>query len=438
MHNIHVAIPCLDEEEALPSCLDALARQTRPADMIWVCVNQPDSWWERPDRMDICQANHRTLETLRKRADLPLTILDRSSPGKGWPRGKAGVGHARAHLFAAVASQEGAQDQDLFVSLDADTIVAPGYLESVEAAFQQHPGAVGLAAPYHHRLPAEPALRRAILRYEIYLRSYFLNMAATASPQLFTALGSAIALPLGAGRKVSGPPARPAGEDFYLLQKLAKIGPLALWTHVAVQPSARPSRRVPFGTGPAVAQGMEGRWDAYPIFDPSIFDEVADALDMLGELHHHDLDHPLFQFLQTGSNKPLWPSLRRNHPDPRRFVRACHERIDGLRILQYVRWRTSQSGRRDAKNLVETLHRRAGDMLDAIDPRQVAPITEALSALDDPASLDLRSLEIIRDILARKEDSLRQERTIHWQTHLAFYGMGGHGPSGGRAAMSRT
>ena len=424
MSTIHVAIPCLDEERDLPSCLQALTLQTRPADRIWVCVNQPDSWWHQPDRRRVCESNQRTLAWLRSRRDLPLVILDRSSPGRGWPDGGGGVGRARAELFSAVVSDPETRDQDLFVSLDADTLVTPGYLEALERAFHAHPRAVGLAAPYRHQPVRDQGLSRAILRYELYLRTYFLNLAATTSPYLFTALGSALTMPVDAGKKVSGPPPRPAGEDFYLLQKLAKIGPLLLWAQgEMVRPSSRPSPRVPFGTGPALIQGSKGRWDAHPIFSPVLFDEVAEALALIPQLQERDLDHPLFRFLQERSKGSPWAPLRKNHRDPARFLRACHERIDGLRILQYVRRRSEKMERNDAANLAATLVRRAGPVLEDMSPQEERALGPILEGRQDPALQDIETLETTRDLLERQESLVRQARLAHWPRHLAFYGL---------------
>ncbi|MCD6497007.1 MAG: glycosyltransferase family 2 protein, partial [Deltaproteobacteria bacterium] len=58
---VHVAIPALDELEFLPACLESLHAQTRAATSVWICVNQPESWWSDPLRRDAAERNAATL-----------------------------------------------------------------------------------------------------------------------------------------------------------------------------------------------------------------------------------------------------------------------------------------------------------------------------------------------------------------------------------------
>jgi hypothetical protein len=53
----------------------------------------------------------------------------------------------------------------------------------------KHPTMMGLSNPYYHKLTGEEALDRAMLRYEIYMRHYAINMWRIGSPYSFTALG---------------------------------------------------------------------------------------------------------------------------------------------------------------------------------------------------------------------------------------------------------
>jgi hypothetical protein len=66
----------------------------------------------------------------------------------------------------------------------------------------------------------------------------------------------AVAVP--AYASVRGFPKREAAEDFYLLNKIAKIGPVIRLRHSAVRLRARTSARTPFGTGAAVVRALAG------------------------------------------------------------------------------------------------------------------------------------------------------------------------------------
>ena len=89
-----------------------------------------------------------------------------------------------------------AAPRDIIVSLDADTLTPPGYLRSLIVSFNRHPAACAIAARYYHPLTDDGAVTRAMLGYEIYMRFYALNLWRIGSPYSFTALGSAIAVPV--------------------------------------------------------------------------------------------------------------------------------------------------------------------------------------------------------------------------------------------------
>jgi len=81
--------------------------------------------------------------------------------------------------------------------------------------------------------------------------------------------------------EVRGMNKREAGEDFYFLSKLAKIGKISYIKETCVYPSARPSTRVPFGTGSRVQRFLSGKGQEYLLYDPQIFVILADWLELM-------------------------------------------------------------------------------------------------------------------------------------------------------------
>ena len=79
---------------------------------------------------------------------------------------------------------------------------------------------------------------------------------------------------------VRGMPLRSAAEDFYTLNKLAKIAPVHRATGPMVTIDARTSSRVPFGTGPAVQKLTES---AAPTDEPIFYD--ARCFETLNRVH---------------------------------------------------------------------------------------------------------------------------------------------------------
>ncbi|MBP5497503.1 MAG: glycosyltransferase family 2 protein [Bacteroidales bacterium] len=343
---LRVAIPAMDELEYLPATLDALSRQetTFPVE-VYVCVNQPDIYWDVPSKESICQHNQQLLAYLRNYAFLTLHVLDYASRGCGWQGKKHGVGFARKVLFERI--MEEADPDDIIVSLDADTYLKPRYLQSIAENFVARPGMTAVAVPYYHEVnPSDEVQTRAMLRYEIYMRNYAVNLLKINSPYGFTALGSAIAMRVEALRKIGNITPLQSGEDFYLVQKFCKMGGLSLFNTECVYPAGRYSDRVPFGTGPAMKQGANGVWDSYPIYHHRIFEPVQEAYHRLRELYEDRIsltDNDFLLFLQKDTGKQdIWADIRRNVSDFNHFVKAFHQKADGLRILQYARAKYKQ------------------------------------------------------------------------------------------------
>ena len=351
---IHVALPAKNEFGFIQHTLACLEKQSLQGFHTWICVNQPDSYWELPEKRNICQNNQQTLELFKNYPGNNLHVLDKSSPGLGWQGKNLGVGIARKTIMDAIANN--ASDTDIIVSLDADTVFGENYLETVLQRFASNPQAVALANPYYHPLGNDSTLNRAILRYEIYMRYYALNMRLTGSPYCFTPLGSSMAAPVWAYKKINGLTPKKSGEDFYFLQKLSKTGEIMMYNTQTVYPSARLSDRVFFGTGPAMIKGIAGHWAAYPLFNPQFFQQVKETISLFPELFTRPCPTPMDQFLQDQFRcDDIFEALRINHKSPHQFVKACHEKIDGLRILQFLKINQASVPNTDEDNLRDFL-----------------------------------------------------------------------------------
>ena len=332
---IYVALPVMDEMERLPNLIKAIQSQTIQVFQLIVCVNQPDSWWDNPLKIAVCTANQAAITYLQSLNDERFTIIDKSSRGKGWLPKAHGIGVARKLLMDHISSV--AESKDIIISMDADTYFEQEYFASIADNLYCNPTATAIAVPYYHELVGKDDLDRAMLRYEIYMRSYAINMWRIKSPYSFTALGSAIALPVWAYKAVGGMTPKLSGEDFYFLQKIVKSGKLLHWNNLFVYPATRLSDRVFFGTGPALSQGISGDWQSYPIYSYKLFDQIATTSKCFSVLFTKDVVTPLDDFLFGKFGELPWRKLRRNFKTEAHFVRACHEIIDGLRILQFLK-----------------------------------------------------------------------------------------------------
>lgn len=335
--HISVAVPVLGESDTLPKLLECLRRQSIREFSLYVCVNQPEAWHTSPDthEREAVDDNRRTIEMLAGMGDMDLTVIDRSSRGLGWTEKRKGVGWARKTLFERIVTER--SNNEIIVSLDADTQFAPDYLASILDTFERTSTLSAISVPYYHPLCNNEYLNRSLLRYECYMRHYMINMLEIGCPYAFTALGSAMAFRVTAYKKTGGITPLQGGEDFYLMQKLVKCGQVAL-TGGTVYPQGRISWRVPFGTGPAVAMTTEIQASKYPFYAKTSFLKVKETYNLFPTLFDNDTETPMSAFLRTQlKSDDLWGPLRRNFKSRELFVRACKERIDGLRILQYLR-----------------------------------------------------------------------------------------------------
>ena len=400
---LYLALPVMDEPDLLQRLLDCISIQTYDRFSLFVCVNQPENWWHNPSKLAVCKNNEASLRLLSDFKGFDISIIDRSSRGYGWTGKRHGVGYARKTLMDYIEGV--AAPGVIMVSMDADSVFSADYLMSIARNFRKHPGSAALSVPYFHNTPPDEFASRAMLRYEIYMRYYFLNLARIGSPFAFTALGSAMAFPVWAYRAIGGMTPKLSGEDFYLLQKLRKFGHVIQWNDEMVFPEARFSDRVFFGTGPAMIRGAGGDWSSYPIYPSAFFDEILETYTLLPRLYQQPHDTKVIRFISMASGEadPFQP-LRLNHRDPGHFIRAFHEKFDGLRILQFLKTAIETDPSRDEVNLLEFLKR----FYPPEELRELEISGESLSFSDCP----VEKLERIRMFLFRKETEVRLSETL--------------------------
>ena len=205
-----------------------------------------------------------------------LIVLDRNREGYQLPRHE-GVGLARkiGGDLALAVIHAGISDARLIHMTDCDVQLPTEYF-----AATAQPSSAALIYPFLHEPCGEALIDEAHARYEAYLRYYTLGLQYAGSPYGFHTIGSCMAIKPAAYAGVRGVPKRQAGEDFYLLNKLAKLGSIETAISSPITIRARHSQRVPFGTGRAthdIAKNIE----AYRIYDPRVFDLLKTWLSAL-------------------------------------------------------------------------------------------------------------------------------------------------------------
>ena len=258
-----MVVPCYDEAPDFISRWQAIYGDTSL--LIVLVLNRPEgSEQTANEQVRKALARHAT-KTLEQGYSLTqlsnacsvlcvdLEILEGSTPAG------EGVGRARriGCDLALELQRTGAIKTDWIYSGDADAIW-PADLFNTPWPDE----ASAVAVPFSHRFddadqhqsPRELAIARATQLYELKIHHYALHLQAINSPYGFHTLGSSCLFKASAYAAVRGVPLRSAAEDFYLLNKLAKVAPVHCARGNGVSITPRLSTRVPFGTGPAVGK----------------------------------------------------------------------------------------------------------------------------------------------------------------------------------------
>jgi len=277
-----LTIPCYDEP---PQCLDAVLGRLDASALVILVVNAPSDA-ERCARQRT-EALWRTLggaaqqpfHFRRWHGGIDLLAINRCAPERLIPR-RQGVGLARkigADLATALIAAGRIHSPWIYMT-DADARLSADHCAQAPA----NPGCALM--PFRHEAP--PELEQATRCYELHLRHYVDGLCRAGSPYAFHAMGSAIANHADTYAKVRGVPKRNAAEDFHLLNKAAKVAPIHRLGHPEVVLQARLSKRVPFGTGPALARRAAGG-SPMMSYAPESFERLAEVMA------HIDQDVPL-------------------------------------------------------------------------------------------------------------------------------------------------
>jgi hypothetical protein len=315
-----------------------------------------------------------------------VLLVDRFSDGHKLPS-KGGVGHARktgADLAAYLIHQRRVHSPWIHCT-DADVRLPRRYFTcSTALSDTAVQDTAALVYPFRHGIVEDNMIgkegggeipniqRQKIMQltrlYEYSLRYYVAGLSFAHSPYAFHTIGSTIAVNAVHYAKVRGFPRRQAGEDFYLLNKLAKVGSIMQLSAETdcgpIDIAARLSDRVPFGTGAAVGRIMEFEDPAreFLLYHPAVFGLLRSWLgslpafwqsrssdigailsqepvtDQQGGLSNHspmDLQALIGGLEESGATQALQHAFRQSK-DAIQFNRQIHTWFDAFRTLKLI------------------------------------------------------------------------------------------------------
>lgn len=257
---------------------------------------------------------------------------------------KQGVGLARkiGCDIAVALHHEGKLASNWLHSTDADAHLPRDYLPLPETGYA--------AAVYQFQhVPAEANAKvwLATQVYEQALRYYIAGLRWAGSPYAHQPIGSTLAFTATAYCQARGFPKRSAGEDFYLLNKLSKLG--AIYTAPAVVAiEARTSDRVPFGTGPEVLtiSQLKNPWAEFCYYHPHIFVQLKHwhaAMPQVWQNRQQQLppltglEPEVQQVLADAGIDRLWAHIERQAHSADACLQALNVWFDAFQTLKFVR-----------------------------------------------------------------------------------------------------
>ena len=338
-----------------------LSDQDRLSSLVIVVINRPDS---EPDSGPsaalfatlmgestvLWQHNNRYLLQPRqgKQGRGHTLVVDRFSQGHTLAA-KQGVGLARkigADIACALYARGHIQRPWLY-SLDADAIAPDNYFTAENLANPKSVAAFIFNFKHGSFIESQAtsaAISEATERYERAICYYADALKWAGSPYGFCTLGSAFAVNTHHYALARGFPKRPAGEDFYLLNKIAKIGSVQHCHEICIGIHARLSSRVPFGTGPAVAALLNNQDKAHLYYHFSIFIKLKQMIN-IATAHHCALQK--IEDIPTSELQAVMSALKftsflahakKQCNNAEDWLKHFHQWFDAFKVLKFVHY----------------------------------------------------------------------------------------------------
>ena len=176
-----------------------------------------------------------------------------------------------------------------------------------------------------------------------------LSLKYANSPYAFLSVGSTIVCDLNSYIQVGGMNKKKAGEDFYFLEKLAKIYPIEKINESIVFPSSRISTRVPFGTGPRIKRFLEKTQNEYLLYSAETFEILKQWLKLFYSNEHNreteillkkakDICPELKNFLIENKFEQDWHNILNNSKSEKQLNMQRKYWMDGFKTLKLIHY----------------------------------------------------------------------------------------------------
>ncbi len=186
-------------------------------------------------------------------------------------------------------------------------------------------------------------MSRAADLYDAHMRYYVNQLERAGSAYAYPTLGSTISVHAESYAAVRGYPKRNAAEDFYLLNKVAKVHGVRHLRRPMIRLTARASARVPFGTGPALKEIYQRLDDDpsgafYLSYHPGSFDLLADTLTFFEQFSKNAQppSGPMASVLAQIGFGRVSDRIVKHYPTPARRLEILNEWFDAGKTLRFI------------------------------------------------------------------------------------------------------
>jgi hypothetical protein len=356
-YNNVIVIPAIQEYENIKQLLLSLSKNSKKylnESLILFVIN---NFHTSSD--EVKEDNKNSLEYLRGIQeknnignvfiDLNVGVIDASTAGNEMPEKEGGVGFARkTGIDRALECFDYSNNRKkIILSLDADCTIESNYLETLVELFNQK-NISAAYVQYEHPIPDNEQEKKAIICYEIFLRYYALGLNYAGSKYAFPTIGSTIICDSESYVKVGGMNTKKAAEDFYFLEKLAKITNVEKIDDTKVYPSSRGSWRVPFGTGQRVNRFQNGTHDEYVLYAPEVFKILKNWLEVFNSkiasksedyINAAEKINPVLKdFLMLNDFRQSWDKITQNSKSELQIQKQKNIWFDGFRTLKLIHY----------------------------------------------------------------------------------------------------
>lgn len=343
-YQLIIVIPSIAESENLPTVINSLNNCLLPKEervlVIVVVNNSVDA------SQQIISDNASTIDYLKQikesgKLTFDIEYIDASSGRSALPAKDAGVGLARKiGMDQALLRFDYTKSNLGIVCLDADCEVDKNYLEELTYFFRKNNRAAGVIR-YRHKLTNE-----AIICYEIFLHYYILGLKHAGSPYAHHSIGSCIVIDPYTYVKIDGMNKQKAGEDFYFLEKAAKVIDISQIDSTTVYPSERKSWRVPFGTGQRMTRFVKEVKDEYMLYNPEsfiilkkfliIYTKKVEAAQIVQNAK--SISPALFEFLIINKLEENLKRILQNSKTDEQFYHQKKIWFDGFKTMKLIHY----------------------------------------------------------------------------------------------------